>query len=142
MEMKNGEIIGAIPALMELIQLPLPVRTSYQVAQLARAVEAAAQDFEAARARLVERFAERDESGEIASVHLDGQVQAGHVRIAEPAAFQAEMHELLEMSTTLAVTPLRLQELGSVAEVSPATLIALGPLLVEDPVCRDIPAGT
>ncbi len=132
MQMKNCEILNAIPPLRELIRVPLPVRASYRVACLARAVEAAAQAVEETRARLVERFAERDAAGGFVPVEVDGEVQPGQVRLTDPAAFHAGLRELLEMDTALPVEPLRLPELGTACELAPATLLALGPLLAED----------
>ena len=132
MEVTNGEILGAVAPLRELIQVPLPVRASYRVACLARAVDGAAQDIEATRTRLVERFAERDAEGGFAPVVVDGEAQPGQVRIANPAAFQSELRELLGMTTELDVAPLRLSELGTACELAPATLLALGPLLADD----------
>jgi hypothetical protein len=132
MNVRNRGLLAAIPALKELVELPLPVRASFRVARLVRQVEAATQDVEDARLRLVERFAERDAEGKYIPVFdAEGKPVDGSVNVTDPEGFRREIAELLGMETEIAAEPLSLADLGVKAEISPAVLLGLGPLLAD-----------
>jgi hypothetical protein len=134
MNVKNGDLLTAIPALKEIVKVPLPVRASFRVARLIRQVEAAVQDVEAARLRLVERFAERDAEGKYTPARdAEGKPVEGSVNVTDPEGFRLEFAELLGMETGIAADPLSLADLGEKIDLSPAVLLGLGPLLVDAP---------
>ena len=134
MKVTNTELLRAVPALRELIQIHLPVRASFKLARLVREVEQVANDIERARAALVERYGERDAAGEFTPVvDSGGDVVEGRVNLTDPESFARELNELLGTAVELRAEAILLEELGETAEVSPATLLALGALLVGEP---------
>lgn len=133
MKMTNGEVLAAIPGLRDVLSKPLPVRASYRLARMAREMETAAKDVEEIRLRILHRFTDRDENGEATPVVVAGELRPGEVRLTDPAAFRAEVEELLRLEVELPMAPLEVAELGEDLRVSPATLLQLGPLLVESP---------
>jgi hypothetical protein len=134
MNVKNGDLLAAIPALKEIVKVPLPVRASFRIARLIREVEAAVQDVEAARLRLVERFAERDSEGNYTpALDAEGKLVEGSVNVTNPEGFRREFAELLGMETGIAAEPLSLVDLGEKVDLAPAVLLGLGPLLVDTP---------
>lgn len=129
-EMKNAEILNALPALHEVVGMPMPAVASLKVARIVRVVETAAQEINQARQQAVERYTERDAEGNpVPPLDAEGKEVAGHVKVTDPAAFAREMEALLEAGTRLEVQPLRVEELGSAFQVSPRTLLLMGPLL-------------
>lgn len=123
MKLSNAEILEAYAALKTVVKLHIPVRPAMRVAKLARVVEGAAQDVEAVRAKLVDKYAEK-KNGKPVSAGENG------VKLEDPEGFQAEYRELLSVETELEATPLKLGEWGDI-EVEPAVLMGLGPLVTD-----------
>lgn len=129
-EMKNGDLLSAATAIRELSEVVMPALASLKVVRIARAIESAAEDINRARQKVLEQFTERDEGGNPLPVFdPEGKELPGHVKLADPAAFGAEMEVLMGGTTPLGVEPLRVEELGTQLQVSPRALLLLGPLL-------------
>lgn len=133
-EMTNAEVVSAFPALQEMVGRSMPAVASLKVARMARAVEGAAQEIEQVRRQTIDRYTERDSAGNpVAVVDSEGNALPEHIRLTDPAAFNAEMSALMAASTSIPVAPLRVEELGSDFQISPRSLLLLGPLVCTDP---------
>lgn len=132
-EMTNAELLNAFPALQEMVGLPMPAVASLKVARIARAVEAAAQEIGQVRQQTIDRYTERDPAGNpVPVVDADGTELSEHIRLTDPAAFNAEMNALMAASTFIPVEPLRAEELGTELQISPRSLLLLGSLVQLD----------
>lgn len=130
LELKNSQVLEAVEALRELAGEKMPVRTSLKVMRLAREVETAAEDIDKVRQQIIMRHVQKDEHGTpVPVLGEDGRPQEGMVTLLNPQAFQREMRELLDSSSSVEAAPLDPEELGEALEISPRTLLQLGPLL-------------
>jgi hypothetical protein len=121
MTLTLAQILDAEQALKRLSAERMPIKTSWLVARLAKAVGAEVAAFHEQRNALIMAL----------GIEKDGQ------RLIEEhspnlPAFVAQVNELVSVSVELPWTPLPQEQLGDIA-ISPADLLALGPFLGEAP---------
>lgn len=117
MKLTNTELLTAADALSTVVKLRLPVRTSYRVAKLAKAVQRAAEPYDTTKAKILEEH----------GTPIEG--QQGRFTLSDEGV--AEHNELLGLEATVDGEPLTLDDLGEI-DIEPATLIGLGPLLKDE----------
>lgn len=117
----NGQVPNIVLALQELVQMRVNVRTGMKIRKLARLVEQQVADVEAERLRLIELYALRDDEG--------SKIVKEDKTFDVEEEFFTKLDELLGLTFT--AEPLTVAEMEAVGEITPATLIGLGDLLVE-----------
>ena len=121
--MTNIDILIASQALAQLAQKELPATVGIKIRRLTRQITEVGNDIEAERKTLIEKYAKRDDDGEMRYA------DEAHTQIELQPEFAAEWNALLSADAGVTVDrPLRAVDLASVV-VTPAILIGLGALL-------------
>lgn len=120
--MQLGHVEAITHALNALIDVP-SVPVAIGVRRWVRALEPHLEEFEEVRQAIIERYAEKDEDGEMV---IDG----GSVTLSDPEAFAKEMQELIETEVELDCKPLSTDVLEGVLEDNPHLPISARTLLV------------
>lgn len=131
MKLTNAQLYAAHLAIQKLVSMTtLSTRTSYKVAKLAIAVEAAIAPAEATRSKILESGVKKDDEGNPLPVLDDaGNVLEGQVRLTEEGGEQ--LRELMAIEVEVDAVPIALDELTG--EIAPTVFIGLGPLVVDEP---------
>lgn len=124
MQIKNKQVSMIVMALRELTQMPVPVKTAMKIRKLARQIDQQAADMEALRLQLIERYAKRG-GGEEKIIKADQTVDV------EPEFF-TQIDKLMELE--FEADPMTMADLVGVGNITAATLINLGDLLLDDEV--------
>ena len=131
MKLTNGEVFGAREPLQKLVQLPFPVKTSYQLAKLAKVLSGQLQIIDEVRNNLIRKYG-KEEGKQVTVDPLDTEKFNG---------FAKEWIELLVQEVELDITPVKFSEkiastcdkchhnMDKTFEIEPATLIALDKFL-------------
>jgi len=116
-----GTLAAAAPALGRLAAQALPITAAYRVAKLTKLAGVEIDHFTDLRNAMIKELGEEHPSDAGPVV----QVKPEHV-----ATFTARLTELAGVEVTLAWTPIDLASLPDTITLSPADLLALGPLVV------------
>ena len=117
-----NDILNSIPIFRNISNQPLPIKIAYQVARLIRELDKESTTFDESRRKIIEKYAERDESGEY-KLTEDGNI------IIKPEDIEMcnrEMTELLETSIEINVEPLNINNFTA-TELTPAQMLSLEP---------------
>jgi hypothetical protein len=114
-----GELIEAEDALKRLLEVKCSAQLAYNVAKVAKAVQAETKHFHEKRDALVR------ELGEPVPGDTTGAIR---VKSSEVPQFQQKLQELLLVETSLILTPLKLSDLP---EITGADLLRLGALVTD-----------
>ena len=142
MKLKNGVVFqlapivdgrpsaNGTPALKGILDLDgLPGRVRYGLAKSMRAIRPVLEDIEQCRIKLIQKHAIRDEKGQPT-------MKGGQFQMSDPAAFNAEFQELLEVENNIDIHQVEADEaIIGAPGVTPRhveTLLALGILKDED----------
>lgn len=120
-----GALVNAEPALSRLGTQRLPAKTAYQVAKLIRKVADDTKHFQGQRNALIKELGADRPATDAEKATGSGETVT-EVTVENRPAFFARLQELADVSVDLDATPVDLATLG---EISPADLIALGPLV-------------
>ncbi len=126
MQVTIGELYEAQAALAALADKEVPIRVALRIRRLARVVNEHVADANAERDRLIERYGQRGEDGQLVR-------EGNSIRLAYPLEFQAAHNEL--MATEIELDDrlvLHVADLGNNLAIEPRVLIGLGPLLEEE----------
>jgi hypothetical protein len=108
MKFTNKRIIESYPALQQLGAIELPVKISFEIGRILRRFHEAHELFQEQRNKLLDKHAERDESGRRrAPVN-------GNILIADPLAFDEDLRQLLDCECEIGVSPVALDRLGDI----------------------------
>jgi len=124
MILQLGEIRSMIEVLPVLMEEKLPVKTAYWLARALQELSRKFEPFETARKNLVNKYAEKDEAGELI---VDGDTYV----IDDMEAFQAEFATLAEQEVEIKYNPLTLDQLGDI-QVKGTDIFKLGRLITDN----------
>lgn len=118
MKVLNGDIFNAKEPLEKVIQLPLPVKTSLQVAKFANKLGEELKAIEDVRMGLIQKYGKKSEDGQQISVD---QTSPNYGKFID------EFNELMMTKTELVVDKIKLPSNvdGKELNIEPATLMAL-----------------
>jgi hypothetical protein len=121
MKLSNLDLIQSIPPLSLLGQLHLPVKTSFLLGQIMRQANGLNQDYEAARLKLIDQFAKKDDGGKVIEEKdaASGQMVAV---FADREGFDADLKVLQAIEVEVNGDPVKLEDLGNVN--LPANILA------------------
>ena len=132
MKVKNNEILNAVGALNKLLEVKLPVRTSFQIAKLASKIKEPLEAFNKVRDGLVKTYGVTSEQGTTPGSTI--------IKTKNPEDLQKfadEFEELMNQETELVVDTIKLPEkvaatcdachhnMDKSLEIEPAILVAL-----------------
>ncbi len=126
----NAEALSALGALQELAGQRVPFALALKMRRVLRRLREQAEDVEAERQKLIERYGERDEAGALVRRDVSPDGQRWTYPLADAEGFTREYSALLAI--TLECEGFTVDELAGLKEVTAAQLEALGGLLVEE----------
>jgi hypothetical protein len=127
----NGQIIAAAEALSKLAQTKMSGALALKVLRIVRVINPEAESIDAIRQAVLDRCVARDDDGNpLAEVDAQNRPVPNRVVLRDAESYRREITELLAGETTLELPTLQEEEMESLKDLEPATLLALGPLLV------------
>lgn len=131
-ETTNGTVFQAAQAVARLASCKMPGTVAIKVMRLARVLGPEAEALEGARKAVLDRYVLRDDDGkEVPERDAQNRVMPGRVLLKDKAAYWSEVDKIMNDASELDVTPLRLSDVESIADVEPEVLIGLGPFFVD-----------
>ena len=124
-EVKLSEVINGIDTMKYLMDVFLSAKTAYKVAKLAQEMEKELKLFSDAREKLIRKYANKDENGELI-VDENNQITVAPENVEN---YQKELNELLETEVKFEVNKIGINELTN--DISPNRIISLMPLIEE-----------
>jgi len=115
----NADIYTVVPLLNSLVGKDLPILGAYKLAKLVGALQDEFDLLEKHRVQLVEKFAERDDKGNlIYQPQKNPDDPNKQVRIADSEGFAKELQELMEQNHEIEIVELAVAELGGETTIS------------------------
>jgi hypothetical protein len=129
MELTNEKAFAALISLRELMDKELPAVAALRVRKLHNELSAAWKDVESVKEVLIQRYGQKDDAGKVLTEDMNG---AEIIKLQPECAaeFDASWKALLAEVITVNAQ-LRITDFGD-TKLTPALLINLGDLLVED----------
>lgn len=119
-KMTLNELMNAAPALRELSEKSFTGATTFKIARLIREVDKEIKTFEEERMKIVNKYGEKDENGELATQE-DGTVKIIEDKINE---CNQELVDLLNAEVEINAEKLK-EEVFEKIELTPALVIAI-----------------
>lgn len=125
-EITLSELLDSSSVMQELAKKPMKTKTAFQTARLMREIEKEYTLFQDSRKKLIEKYGEKDESGELKTD------ENGNFTVPKESieAFNTELREMLEQTLSLNVEPILLDDLSE-ADFTPADMMLLAPFIKE-----------
>jgi len=111
-------------ALSEMLEKELPAKTAYWLARAQKGLVSEFEPFEAARKKLVNRYAKKDETGEAI-------VDGDHFVVEDMDALNAESEELSDQEVEIKYNPISIEQLGDI-NIKPVDVLRLGRLIKDE----------
>ncbi len=128
MQITIGELYEASAALQVLATKEVPIKSALKVRRLARAVRDHVTDANAEREKLIDKYGQKDEDGQLAR-------EGDTIRLASPEEFQAAWTALLAETVEIEdKLVLHVADLGDSIQIEPGVLLGLGDLLEDSDV--------
>ncbi len=126
-EVTLNELLNVSSVMQELAKKPMKVKAAYKTAKMLNAIEKEYQLFQDARTKLIEKYGQRGDDGNL-KIDENGNYSVSNENLI---AFNKELNEMLEEKVTLNANPLNVEELEE-ANFTPADMIALTPFMDDD----------
>lgn len=126
-EVTLNELLNVSSVMQELAKKPMKVKAAYKTAKMLNAIEKEYQLFQDARTKLIEKYGQRGDDGNL-KIDENGNYSVSNENLI---AFNKELNEMLEEKVTLNANPLNVEELEE-ANFTPADMIALTPFMSDD----------
>ncbi|MCC7575003.1 hypothetical protein KO361_05405 [Candidatus Woesearchaeota archaeon] len=120
MKLKNRVVIEAIPALNNLSDVKLPVKTSYVIAKNIRELSKILEDIEKIKKQVFDKWVEKDKDGNPIS---EGNKE-GVFKLKKNNEFNKEMNELLDIENDVNISTVTLDDLEGV-DLTPGTIMSI-----------------
>ena len=125
-EVTVKEIVDSVNVVKQMMNMSMKSKVAYQVARLARELENELKTFENERMRLIQKYGEKDEDGNL-KTDENGQYTIPKDSIKE---FGDESDGLLETKVELNVNKIKLEDLD--CELNPGQILRIMPFVEED----------
>lgn len=119
------EIVNSVGILKKIGQCNLKATAAFKVSKLLKEVDKELSSFRDARQKIMEKYCEKDENGNIKYLGDDPQIKEGYV-----ADYNTEATELLDMNVEMLVEPIRLSDIENVS-LTPIELMSIENLIQE-----------
>lgn len=125
--MKLSEAIGVANgiAAIQNAKLPAPAKFGFALAMNAKKLGELAEQFEASRQTLIDKYAEKDADGNRVITDTDGQQS---VKLTDTDAFTKEIMSLAEQDVEVSLIKVNIEDFGS-ENVDPSLVVALLPMI-------------
>jgi len=132
MKFNLNEVMGMQAGLDVILAKELPVKTAYWLARFLDKVGSEFKAMDAARMKLVEKYAKKDKDGKpmMKKVEKGEQPKEYDLTDANMKKFQDEYAELGKEEFEIDFKPIKLDQLGDI-KLKPIVLIQLGKIIVE-----------
>ena len=118
MKLTNRQIISSAPSFGDLLNLKLPVKTSFRIAKVVKLIQSALDDYNETLDKIKGNYAEKDDDGKFKVVDENQLV------IENFGEFQADVNELLDIENDLEIKKIRLKDFGNIV-VEPSVFLAI-----------------
>lgn len=125
-EVTVEEIVDSTSVVKQMMNMAMKSRVAYQIARLARELENELKTFENERMKLIQKYGEKDENGDL-KTDENGQYTIPKDNIKE---FGDESNELLETKVELNVNKIKLEDLD--CELNPGQILRIMPFVEEE----------
>jgi len=120
MQFTVGELYAMQQVIYKLMMKDMPIRTAYRLSKFSKKMGDDLRTFDEQRKKLVEKHGTKDEKGENFKVEQENM-----------EAFRKEIAEVAEVKTEIDMEPIRISELGTDIQVTPADLALLDKIIKE-----------
>jgi len=131
--LRNSQILNIVPALEALSGKDIPITIAFLIAKTLKTFDEELTTINEQRNKLINKYAEKDEEGNNVVTTSTGKVpNMTSTVLRDPEKYQDEVGNLLDMSQTLVVYPIKASKLGEI-NMKPAHIL----VLVETGVLED-----
>lgn len=113
MKITNKKLVESINLVRQVAQKQLPVKVSYAISRNTDHLESALKPYDKERQKLIEKYAEHDENGNLA-IRPDG-ISVKFKDDAAKAAWDKDIEELLGIEADVDIRKFKLDDLGDVS---------------------------
>ena len=124
MKITNAQLVGAVNAVRYIGSLALPVKTSFKMAKVIKALEAALVPYNETYQKIVEECVAKDEAGNRI------EVLSGQVKLTDAAVFDAKVKDLMALDTEIDMPTISMAELDG-QSIQANLLVSIDWLLAE-----------
>ena len=104
MKITNRQIVSIFNGMTKITGKCLPVKLGFTINKNMASMKSTAESYEAERAKILEKYGEKDETGKI-------RIESGEYALKDKAGFEEEMKELLDITTEIPVHTVGLDEI-------------------------------
>ena len=122
-KVKLIDLLNSASVLQRLTTIDFKAKTSWQLYKLISAAEKEIGTFQDTRMKVVQKYAEKDENGEMIVNENEYKIADGQIE-----AFTNEINELLMSEVELNVSPIPLEDLDA-ADFKPTEMVIMEPFL-------------
>lgn len=119
-----NDMLNSIGTFKEISEKPIQIKGAYAIARLIRELDKESTTFDESRRKIVEKYCQRDDSGEI-KTNEDGNVFVQEDKVTE---FNDELKSLLETELEINADKIKLDTLGDI-ELSPLQIVNITPFI-------------
>ena len=125
--LKISDLLNATETLQSLSQKSLKAKLAFSVAKLLKGAEAEIQQFNDTRMKIITKYGEKDENGELKTD------EKGNCKIAQETVneFSSELTELLQTEVEINANKLSMNDLENI-EFTPNEMVLLEPFMDMD----------
>lgn len=126
-ELKIGDLLNATEALQNLAKKELKARLALSISRILKNAEGEIQNFNETRMNLIQKYGEKDESGELVTTD-DGNCKILNENMQ---IFQSELNELLDATIEINANKIPLDALDAL-DFTPKDMVMLEPFIEEE----------
>jgi len=125
-----NEVMGMQAGLDVILAKELPVKTSYWLARFLDKIGVEYKAMEAARNKLIEKYAKKDKDGKPAMKKVKDKPDQYDLTNENMKKFQDEFTELGKTEFEIEFNPIKVEQLGDI-KIKPLVLVQLGKIIIE-----------
>ena len=126
-KLKMGELLNSTEILQKLASKELKARLALEVARMLKAIEKEMQDFNDIRMKLITKYGEKDENGELITDEKGNcKIEQEHVE-----TFSNELNDMIAAEVEINANKLKIEQLENL-DFTPAEMSALEPFIDEE----------
>ena len=126
-ELKIGDLLNATEALQNLAKKELKARLALSISRILKNAEGEIQNFNETRMNLIQKYGEKDESGELVTTD-DGNCKIPNENMQ---IFHSELNELLDATIEINANKIPLDALDAL-DFTPKDMVMLEPFIEEE----------
>lgn len=120
------DVVNCGDTFRQIANYPIKVKTAYNIAKIIKSIEKETQLFEDTRQKLLDKYCEKDENGEL-KTNDEGRVNVIPEFIKD---YNKDIRELFENKVDIAAEPIKLEDL-EILELTPAQMYIISAFIEE-----------